>query len=67
MLRYQMHPVTRRSMSFHLNAEYFWTDFVFPEECSMQKKEEINNDDRNEKACDAEAKIDYGENVCVYV
>ncbi|CAL8330687.1 unnamed protein product [Lota lota] len=29
------------------------------EECSMQKKGEIDNNERNEKACDAEAKIDY--------
>ncbi|KAK0137162.1 Complement C3 [Merluccius polli] len=29
------------------------------EECSMQKKGEIKNNERNEKACDAEAKIDY--------
>ena len=26
----------------------------------MQKKGEIDNIDRNDKACDAEAKIDYG-------
>ncbi|KAK0132890.1 Complement C3 [Merluccius polli] len=29
------------------------------EECSMQKKGEFKNNERNEKACDAEAKIDY--------
>ncbi|CAL8330682.1 unnamed protein product [Lota lota] len=29
------------------------------EECSMQKKDKINDIERNEKACDAEAKIDY--------
>ena len=32
----------------------------------MQKKGEIDNDERNEKACDAEAKIDYG-NLVIYV
>ena len=32
----------------------------------MQKKGEINNVDRNEMACDAEAKIDYG-NLVIYV
>uniref|UniRef100_A0A8C5C082 NTR domain-containing protein n=1 Tax=Gadus morhua TaxID=8049 RepID=A0A8C5C082_GADMO len=29
------------------------------EECSMQKKGAIDNNERNDKACDAEAKIDY--------
>ena len=32
----------------------------------MQQKGEIDNVDRNEKACDAEAKIDYG-NLVIYV
>ena len=29
----------------------------------MQKKDKIDNNDRNDKACDAELKIDYGEGV----
>ena len=49
-----------------LKAEYLCTEFVFPEECSMQKKGSIDNIERNEKACDADAKIDYG-NLVIYV
>ena len=30
----------------------------------MQKKDKIDNIERNDKACDAEVKIDYGE--CVF-
>ena len=38
--------------------------FVFTEECSIQTKGEINTKERIEKACDPEARIDYGQKVC---
>uniref|UniRef100_A0A8C5CRC7 Uncharacterized protein n=1 Tax=Gadus morhua TaxID=8049 RepID=A0A8C5CRC7_GADMO len=37
--------------------------FVFTEECSIQTKGEINTKERIEKACDPEARIDYGQKV----
>ena len=52
-------------MSFHIKLNIFVLNFFFPEECSMQKKGAIDNNERNDKACDAEAKIDYG-NLVIY-